>query len=219
MLNNYVILNYKNIVHALHMIFFSCFTFASQPHSLPSLQTYLSLWCGCALIIELVDSNVAGAQPECRDSADTQYMEIQINLKISKTASHTSLYNNVPFIFECFHDQQDSQWRKKASQSTKPRTHKTGQMFFFLLSFFLSSDGVAQYCMNLSRWFTHETAAFCREQCTTPSLFHNFEVSLVTTHSKTMASSLGHHFHSYLYACALKDHLAMNQNHYSKLLN
>jgi len=31
--------------------------------------------------------------------------------------------------------------------------------------------------MNLSYWFTHETTAFCMEQCTTPSLFHNFEVS------------------------------------------
>ena len=52
------------------------------------------------------------------------------------------------------------------------------QMFFFLPAFFfLSSDGLAQYCVNLSRWFKHETAAFCTEQCTTPLLFHNFEVS------------------------------------------
>jgi len=42
-------------------------------------------------------------------------------------------------------------------------------------SFLLSSDGLAQYCINLSRWFTHETAAFSTKQCTTPSLFHNFE--------------------------------------------
>jgi len=39
-----------------------------------------------------------------------------------------------------------------------------------------SSDGLAQYCV-LSRWFTHETAAFSTEQCMTPSLFHNFEAS------------------------------------------
>jgi len=44
-------------------------------------------------------------------------------------------------------------------------------------SFFLSSDGLAQCCVNLSRWFMHETAAFSTEQCTTPSLFHNFEAS------------------------------------------
>ena len=112
---------------------------------------------------------------------------------------------------------------RKHRTSTKPRTHKTGQMFFFL-SFFLlfsSSDGLAHYCVNLSRWFTHETAAFCTEQCTTPSLFHNFEVSQGTrNHSfTTMASILGRHFHSYLYACALKDHLATKRNYYLKSLN
>jgi len=71
---------------------------------------------------------------------------------------------------------------RKHREGTKPGTRKTGQMFFFLLSsffffFLLSSDGLAQYRVNLSRWFTHETAAFCTEQCTTPSLFHSFEVS------------------------------------------
>jgi len=56
--------------------------------------------------------------------------------------------------------------------------------------------------MNLPQWFTHETVAFCTNQCTTPSLFHNFEVSQDTwNHSlKTMASSLGCHF-PYLYVC------------------
>ena len=42
--------------------------------------------------------------------------------------------------------------------------------------FFLSSDVLAQCCVNLSRWFTHITAVFFAEQCTTPSLFHNFKV-------------------------------------------
>jgi len=43
----------------------------------------------------------------------------------------------------------------------------------FLLSFFLSSDEVAQYFMNFSWRFSHE---FYREQSTTLSLFHNFKV-------------------------------------------
>jgi len=59
---------------------------------------------------------------------------------------------------------------------------------FFFLSFFLSSDGLAQYCVNLSRWFTHETAAFSTEQYSTPSLFHNFEVS-----QGARSHSLKHH--------------------------
>ena len=33
--------------------------------------------------------------------------------KLSKWPA-ISLYNNVPFIFECFHDQQDSWWHKKS---------------------------------------------------------------------------------------------------------
>jgi len=60
---------------------------------------------------------------------------------------------------------------------------------------FSSSDGLAQYCVNLSRWLTHETAVFSTEQCTTPSLFHNVEASKgARSHSNTMASNLGCHF-------------------------
>jgi len=40
-----------------------------------------------------------------------------------------------------------------------------------------SSDGLVQNCMTLSLWFSHKTAAFYTEQCTSPSLFYNFEVS------------------------------------------
>ena len=34
--------------------------------------------------------------------------------------------------------------------------------------------------MTLSQWFSHKTAAFYTEQCTSPSLFHNLEVSSLT---------------------------------------
>jgi len=54
------------------------------------------------------------------------------------------------------------------------QTAANSQIVFLLL---LSSDGLAQCCINLSRWFMHKTAAFSTEQCTTPLLFHNFEVS------------------------------------------
>jgi len=64
---------------------------------------------------------------------------------------------------------------EKHHKSSEPESSKTAKMFFFFLS--SSSDGLTQYCVNLSCWFTHETAAFYTEQCTTPSLFHNFEVS------------------------------------------
>ena len=46
-----------------------------------------------------------------------------------------------------------------------------GTIFLLPGVYLLSSDRLAQYCVNLSRWFTHETAAFCMEECTTPLLF------------------------------------------------
>jgi len=62
-----------------------------------------------------------------------------------------------------------------------------------------------------SRWFTHETASFYTEWCTTLTLFHNFEVSQGThNHSfKNYGFQFGTPFS--LYACALKDHLAMKR--------
>ena len=39
---------------------------------------------------------------------------------------------------------------KNRRESTTPGTRKTGKLFFFLLSFFLSSDGLAQRRLNLS---------------------------------------------------------------------
>ena len=100
---------------------------------------------------------------------------------------------------------------RKHRKGTKPTTRKTAKCFsfFFLLSFLfflLSSDGLAQYCMTPSRWFTHETAAMHNPIAFFTTL--KSRKALITTHSKTMASSLGHHFHSYLYACTLKDCLA-----------
>ena len=48
----------------------------------------------------------------CRDSADTQYMLIQISQNL-QNSSLISRYNTLPFIFECFHDekQKHTQWR------------------------------------------------------------------------------------------------------------
>jgi len=48
-------------------------------------------------IVESVDSI-------CRDSVDTQYIRTQ-QFKVTKSIKLASFYNNVPFIFKCFHDQ------------------------------------------------------------------------------------------------------------------
>ena len=39
-------------------------------------------------------------------------------------------------------------------------------------SFFFFSDGLVQICVTLSQWFSHKTAAFSTEQCTSPSKSH-----------------------------------------------
>ena len=42
---------------------------------------------------------------------------------------------------------------------------------YFLPSSSSSSDRLLQNCVTLSWWFSHKTAAFYTEQCTSPSLF------------------------------------------------
>ena len=73
---------------------------------------------------------------------------------------------------------------RKHHENTQPNSSKRPSCYSSSSSFFLTSDGPAQYRINLSRWFTHETAAFYTEQCMTPLLFYNFEVSQgVRSHS------------------------------------
>ena len=123
-------------------------------------------------IIESVDSNVGIA----RTRNIWPYIKISPNLKNGELIS---LYDNILLSSSVFMTNKTPTGARKHRESTQPNSSKTAKLFFFLLlSFFLSSDGLAQYCVNLSRWFTHETAAFSTEQCTTPSLFHNFEASL-----------------------------------------
>ena len=63
---------------------------------------------------------------------------------------------------------------RKHRESTQPNSSKTAKFFFiFFLSFFRRASSILRQPLTL----VHETAAFSTEQCTTPSLFHNFEAS------------------------------------------
>ena len=57
----------------------------------------------------------------------------------------------LPVVRECIAKVPNQELTKRA---------KCFSFFFFSL---LSLDGLAPYCVNLSRWFTHETAAFSTE--------------------------------------------------------
>ena len=62
---------------------------------------------------------------------------------------------------------------KKHRKSTEPESWQTAKINVFLFS----SDELVQIYVTISRWFSHKTAAFFTEQCTSPSLFSRIEVS------------------------------------------
>ena len=122
-----------------------------------------------SVVTESVDS-------VCRDTTYTQYMLIQKNLSKSQKR-----YTYKPLLPHTVHLRVFSRpTRLLASRKTVVKVPhqvlaKRANCFSFFF-FFLSSDGLAQRSLNLSRWFLHETAAFYTEQCTSPSLFRNFQV-------------------------------------------
>ena len=61
----------------------------------------------------------------CRDTTYTQYKRISPNLR---NGTLISLYNHIPFIFGCFHDQQDSSHREKPSRKYHTRYSQNEQI-------------------------------------------------------------------------------------------
>ena len=119
---------------------------------------------------------------------------------------YISLYDNVPFIFKCFNDQRHSQRREKTSRRYQTRNSQNGPNVFlssFFFFFLLSSDRLVQICVTLSLWFSHKTAAFFTEQCTSPSLSSRFEVT--RGDSNRSLKNYGFLYDAYflhVYACA-----------------
>ena len=150
----------------------------------------------------------------CRDTTYTQYMPIQKNSPNLRNGTLISLYNHIPFIFECFHDQQDSSRRENPSRKYHTRYSQNGQIVFlssFFLSFFLlssfrraSSTSPQSLMMVFARNSSilhravHQPIAFWQP----PSLHQ----AATAAHSITMASFVTPF--SCLYACALKRSLS-----------
>ena len=135
------------------------------------------------------------------------YKRISPNLR---NGTLISLYNHIPFIFECFHDQQDSSRREKPSRKYCTRYSQNRQIIVFLSSFFLSSFRRASstspqslmmvFARNSSilHRAVHQPIAFWQP----PSLHQ----AATAAHSITMASFVTPF--SCLYACALKRSLS-----------
>ena len=110
---------------------------------------------------------------------------------------------------------------KKHRKSTEPESHQTAKMFLSSSSSSSSSssDGLVQICMTLSRWFSHKTAAFFTEQCTSPSLLSRFEVT--RGDSNHSLKNYGFLYDAIFSSCVRMrtNHLATKCNYYTRLLN
>jgi len=103
---------------------------------------------------------------------------------------------------------------KKHHETIKPESRQTAQKVFLS-----SSDRLVQTYVTLSRWFSHKTAAFFTEWCTSPSLFSKFEV----TRGDSNCSLKNYGFlQPPIFSSHVRmrtNHLATKCNYYARLLN
>ena len=116
------------------------------------------------------------------------------------------------FFFECFHDQQDSQWSEKASRKYPTKQQQNGQIVFLLLlllSFFRRSR-------ELNAASTSRAGLRMKQQhfLLSSAQAHRFFTASQGAHSH----SLKHYSFQFVtpfsllyYACALRDHIATTQ--------
>jgi len=72
--------------------------------------------------------------------------------------------------------------------------------------------------MTLSQWVSHKTATFYTEQCTSPSLFHNFEVTRGAPNWSL--KNYGFNLMPSFFTCMhVQKSLRNKTNYYSRLLN
>jgi len=100
-------------------------------------------------------------------------MLIQANFSKSPNSKLISRYNTLPFIFECFHDEQHTQWRWKASRKYRTRKSPNGQKcfsFFFLrrASSNLRDSFTMVFARNSSifHWAVHQPISFFQVEVT-----------------------------------------------------
>ena len=160
--------------------------YQAVPDQIQSLM-YLSTREKFKPIIELVDSNIGIARTRIYDN-------ILKSLQISKNRELISLYDNILFIFKCFHDQQGSQWREKASRKYPTKQQQNGQIVFLLQTGQLNTASTS--CAGLHTKQQHFLLSSARaHRFFTTSKSRKVHVA---THLNTTASNLGRHF-LYLY--------------------
>ena len=84
-----------------------------------------------------------------------------------KNGRLVNLYDNIPFIFKYFLTYDTPSSTEKYCENTEPKSCQTAKYVFFTSS----SDGLAQICVTLSRWFLHKTATIYSEQVQTSHFY------------------------------------------------
>ena len=129
-----------------------------------------------------------------------QYKKISPNLR---NGTLISLYNHIPFIFECFHDQKDSSRREKPARKYHTKYSQNGQIVFLSSSSFFrraSSTSTQSLIMvfarnsSISHRVVHLAIAFSQP----PSLHQ----AAAAVHSITL--------HAIFSFVRMRDHLATN---------
>ena len=127
-----------------------------------------------------------------------------------------SLYNNIPLILKCFHDEQHAQWCEKALWKYRTRRLPDSQNIFLSCHFVQKPPWKRHAILNQSVW-----KYIYIEQYASPSLFHNLEISRGT--SEPVAEELWLHLWRRFLTCTHAhmhtNHLPMKCNYYARLLN
>ena len=149
----------------------------------------------------------------CMDSRHTIIIIITKQTQNLKNAK-LILYNNVPFILECFHNEQHAQWRKKKTLQ-KYQTRKSTEdqkpkciSFFFLLRL-ASSNCLHNYFCTNSSFFRLSSA---------PA--HHFFTWSLPSWFKLLTEELWLHLHLHFFTHThVYKSLSNKTIHYSRLLN
>ena len=131
--------------------------------------------------------------------------KISQNIKTSKLISFITMYRSSWSVFMT----KTPNGTRKHRKGNKPRTCTMGQMlsFFFFPSFFRQASSILREPLTL---VYAQSSNILYGAVITLLLFttsKSLKALITTSSSKTVASSLGCHFHSYLYTCTLEDHL------------
>ena len=101
-----------------------------------------------------------------------------------KSGKLVSLYDNVPFIFECFMANKIPNGTERHCESTESESHQVAKIFSFFFSRVVSN------CMILSQWFLQKQQHF---MLSSVLVYHFSQLQGLTRHLKSTIQELWLH--------------------------